>query len=344
MTDALPIATATAARRPWWIYLGTGQPRDDLDLAASLPEPPRWRRFDGRPVQPPPPPAGADADRRLGVIRPFGTFTDEYETDLVNAALLLRRPLLVTGAPGTGKSTLAYRIARELQLGRVLRWGITSRSTLSSSLYGYDAIGRVQATAAHDSSTSIGDFIRLGPLGTALLPYQLPRVLLIDELDKSDMDLPNDLLHVFEDGGFELPELARIRQTDPDVTVLADDPNTTAKILDGRVQCKAFPFIVITSNGEREFPPAFLRRCLRLDIPPLSEDQLAAIVAAHFGDDGEHGALIRSFLQRSRDSTLAADQLLNAVYLTSSGALTAAVPDGSLHRLLDALWRELAGS
>jgi MoxR-like ATPase len=258
---------------------------------------------------------------------------------MINAALLLRRPLLVTGAPGTGKSTLAYRVARELGLGRVLQWRITSHTTLKSGLYDYDAIGRVQAIAAKDAAHGIGDFIRLGPLGTALLSYQLPRVLLIDELDKSDIDLPNNLLHVFEDGEFDIPELVRLRERDSEVTVFADDPDQTAVVVDGRVRCRAFPFVVITSNGEREFPPAFLRRCLRVEMRPLREDQLAAIVAAHFGGNGQHRDLVRAFVERTRDTDVAADQLLNAVYLRSSGV----VEDESWPQLRDAIWRELSG-
>jgi MoxR-like ATPase len=341
MSDSSPAngQAGKVASRPWWIYTGTGRPRDELDLARALPEPPRWRRFDGAPVQPPPSSEGPDADRRLGAIPRSAIRVDEHEIDMINAALLLRRPLLVTGAPGTGKSTLAYRVARELRLGRVLHWTITSHSTLQAALYGYDAIGRVQAAAAHDSAAEIGEFIRLGPLGTALLPYQLPRVLLIDELDKSDIDLPNDLLHVFEDGAFEIPELVRLRKHDPEVTVYTADPDGSATIVGGRVQCRAFPFVVITSNKEREFPPAFLRRCLRMEIPPLQEEQLAAIVSAHFAGIADHEELIRSFLARSGDMTLAADQLLNAVYLTSSGAYST---DAYWPRLLSALWQELS--
>jgi MoxR-like ATPase len=327
-----------AFSRPWWIYRGTGLPPSDIDLADRLPDPPHWRRFDGSPVQPVPPAEGTDTERRLGARRRFAAPPDEHEVDMVNAALLLRRPLLVTGAPGTGKSTLAYQVARELQLGRVLHWKITSRTTLNTGLYGYDAIGRAQAAAARDTTSGIGDFVRLGPLGTALLAFELPRVLLIDELDKSDIDLPNDLLHVFEEGEFEIPELVRLREREREVTVFTDDPARPALVVDGRVRCKAFPFVVITSNKEREFPPAFLRRCLRLEIAPLREDQLAAIVAAHFGDAETHGDLIRSFLEQGRDTGLAADQLLNAVYLTMSGAYSA---DASWPRLLGALWQEL---
>ena len=340
MSDDVRPTGGTVFSRPWWVYTGTGQQLEDFDLSHKLPEPPRWRRFDGDPIQPPPPTEDVDADRRLGASGRFVAQPDEHEVDMTNAALLLRRPLLVTGAPGTGKSTLAYRVARELKLGRVLHWAITSRSRLQAGLYGYDAIGRVQAAAANDSAASIGDFIRLGPLGTALLAYKLPRVLLIDELDKSDIDLPNDLLHVFENGEFDIPELVRLREREPEVPVYADDPDRVATIIDGRVRCRAFPFVVITSNGEREFPAAFLRRCLRVQIAPLREEQLAAIVAAHFDDSGDHQALIRSFRERSRDSSLAADQLLNAAFLTSSGAFSG---DVSWSRLRDALWQELTG-
>src|SRR5690348_12616189 len=116
----------------WWIMRGDGKPRDDW----KLPPPPSWRAFSDH----------ADGDdrvaRRFGDLeRGAGFQIDEPELDLVNTALLLRRPLLVTGAPGTGKSSLAFAIAHELKLGSVLYWPINSRSTLREGLYDYDAIG-----------------------------------------------------------------------------------------------------------------------------------------------------------------------------------------------------------
>ncbi|MFG3345222.1 AAA family ATPase [Streptomyces sp. NPDC048018] len=373
--------------RSWWIYRGTGQPLRDIRLGDVLPPPPGWRDFDGGPVLPPVPAESAETDRRLGAVGRATPRQDPRDIDLINTALLLRRPLLVTGRPGIGKSTLAYLVARELGLGRVLHWGITSRSTLRSGLYEYDAIGRAQASLGHvrpaapapgvpvpaqasgspdgpaaprpdgtapgdgaggprgdgESGARIGDFVRLGPLGTALLPYALPRVLLIDELDKSDIDLPNDLLHVLENGSYDIPELVRARHHEGRAQVFTDDPDGTVTVTDGRVRCRAFPFIVITSNGERQFPPAFLRRCVRLNVSPPREDQLAAMIAAHFRDQGgRHEAMIQKFMERSREhGGLATDQLLNAIFLRTAGVRE---DDEAWDELLDALWRQLSGA
>ena len=335
----------------WWIYRGTGRPMYDIDLTQILPPPPPWRDFGGTLPESdtPPPEDDGEAGRRLGSeFHLTEQHVDPHELDMVNASLYLRRPLLLTGKPGVGKSALAYRIAQELRLGRVLRWPITTHTTLSSGLYGYDAIGRVQAAATSQQRSDnaeeppIGDFIRLGPLGTAFLPRKLPRVLLIDELDKSEADLPNNLLSIFEDGEFVIDELARIRHSSPEVQVHTADPNDSATVVGGRVRCYAFPIIIMTSNGEREFPPAFLRRALQLDIKDPNVEQLAAMVANHMLDpEGEHrDRLVREFVEKSRaENGLPADRLLDAVFLATSGAYK---PDGvAWPRLIDALWRRL---
>jgi len=275
----------------------------------------------------PPPPPWRDRAHRSRQTSPRPYVIGPGEVDVVNAALHLRRPLLVTGRPGTGKSTLAEAIADELGLGPVLRWPINSRSQLIDALYRYDAVGRLrEATMTKDrgeSEPDIGTFIRLGPVGTALVPADRPKVLLIDELDKSDLDLPNDLLAVLEDGEFEIPELARLPEEYAEVQVMVTGSRERTPVKHGLVQCREFPIIVATSNGERDFPPAFLRRCVRLDLPDLSEDRLREIVVAHLGADSVEAAgaddLIATFLQLRTLGELATDQLLNAIHLRLTG-------------------------
>ncbi|MFD6322730.1 AAA family ATPase [Streptomyces sp. NPDC058442] len=356
--DARP-ARGSQDTAPWWVYHGDGRTLEAPDLDDVLMGPPPWRTFDGGPLQPRPAEDEREVTRRIGPPARDGDArrpVDVDEVDMVNAALYLRRPLLITGRPGTGKSSLAYRVARELRLGRVLRWPITTRTTLRSGLYEYDAIGRAQDAAAHRAvaeaeggpadglaaeRAGIGDYIRLGPLGTALLPYRLPRVLLIDELDKSDVDLPNDLLNIIEEGEYDIPELVRSAPREPEAEVLTADPGATARISHGRVRCRAFPLVIITSNGEKEFPPALLRRCLRLELSPPDVDQLAAMVAARFGQRaaGRSQELVRLFVARSaREGGMSADQLLNSVYLATSDRFGG---DEHWDRLVGSLWRSL---
>lgn len=287
----------------WMNYSPGGEPHD------FVPPPlPPWRVRSSD---------DASGDERRG--RAFEI--DEDGARIVNAALYLRRPLLVTGKPGTGKSTLAYSIAWKLRLGTVLRWPIQSRTTLKDGLYSYDAIGRLQQRQLHpDALPPIEDFLSLGPLGTALAPSDKPRVLLIDEIDKSDIDLPNDLLDVFEEGAFEIPELRRLKSENP-IPIRLSGSDATTVVTGGVVRCTEYPIVVLTSNGERDFPPAFLRRCVRLDLNEPSPEQLENIVRAFLQEAAgdETAALIADFVKRRGDRALATDQLLNAIYLVMSG-------------------------
>jgi len=358
-------------RPQWWVFGGSGDPAARMDNV--LPDPPPWRRFDAD---------GPARSRERGER----FIARREEINMVNAALYLRRPLLVTGKPGVGKTSLVYAVAHDLGLGDVLRWSITTSTTLKDGLYRYDAIARLQEASLQHAPESdarkassgprrrhrappIGDYLRLGPLGTAFAQSRpkRPRVLLIDEIDKSDIDLPNNLLHIFEEGEFPIPELERLPEQR--VRILPHDAPEGAKpepdgieIERGRVRCEGFPLVIMTSNDEREFPAAFLRRCLKLDMVLPDFDALKQIVTLHLSqqarasaadaepdapaeprlaaaDEQDIDALIRDFLDRREGPPpvdLAADQLLNAVYMV--------LGDPSLDRkaLIDALWRPLS--
>ena len=305
-------------------YHGDGTPRPGV----RLPDPPRWRSFP-----------------RSSAGKMF--LPPEGLVDVVNAALRLRRPLLITGAPGSGKSTVIEQVAQELNLGQVFRWHITSQSSLPDALYRYDALGRIHAQRLRPDTLqedSIASFLQLGPLGSALAPADRPRALLVDEIDKSDLDLPGDLLEVLERGEFEIPELVR-ENDDADVDVRLWDSEQTSRVVRGRVQCTEFPFIVLTSNGEQEMSAPFLRRCLRFEMPRPSPDMLRGVIRGWLGmdvvDDSPAAALIAEFVRRvEAGEKLAVDQLLSTVYLlVGEGA-----PEGEQReRLAQVLMRNLSG-
>jgi MoxR-like ATPase len=358
----------------WKIFQGNRKPHDTIKY---LPPPPKWRRFNNQNESTINEAEIKQRWQKLEDIakkntrneergKSFCIQTDQRQddddddkynvVDAVNAALYLRRPLLVTGKPGSGKTSLAYAVAYELQLGPVLLWPITTRSTLQEGLYRYDAIARLQDVQLADKSTvtqpanknseyiqlslplgdgqladkptknnqNIGEYIQLGPVGTAFLPSFHPRVLLIDEIDKSDINLPNDLLNLFEEGEFKIPELARLSKHlgEQEVTVRTEDDNIDAPIKAGRVRCSTFPFIIMTSNGERDFPPAFLRRCLRVNMPQPEEEALKAIVKAQLDKEEvleQSQELIQYFIESlDKGDNLAIDQLLNIVYLVTN--------------------------
>jgi MoxR-like ATPase len=329
-----------------------------------------WKLFRGPQALDPAAPATAAAPRReFPAPPPWRDFTKKghraityrpgpQEIEMVNAALYLRRPLLITGKPGTGKSSLIYAVAEELGLGKVLEWPISSRSTVRDGLYQYDALGRLRDANLHRSrgvketeDVVLGRYLSLGPLGTALLPSERPQALLIDEIDKADVDLPNDLLHTFENGNFEIPEARRLMKDFKTVRVRrsgADDgeEDVLVTIEDGRVQCTTFPFVVITSNGERDLPPAFLRRCLRLTIDAPDKTQLERIVNAHFPEAAtgdlarEIDALIKSVaaINQDKERVIATDQLLSAIHLIRG---LRAPQDAERKSIVDRLLREL---
>jgi MoxR-like ATPase len=309
----------------WNVYRGDSEPHDDI---RKLPNAPAWR---GK---------SAEIDQAF--------LPTQTEIDLVNAALCLRRPLLITGKPGTGKSSLAKAVAHELQLGEVLSWHITTQSNLQDALYSYDAIARLHDASINKDEENkienIGDYITLGALGTAFTDSTKNkiRVVLIDEIDKSDIDLPNNLLHVLEENMFKIPELERSKTEEHQVDTF--DGHKTS-IMNGKVEADIdyFPLIIMTSNGEREFPPAFLRRCIHLTIKRRREfSELKNIIESHITlTDAEHKEIrniIEEFSKKDIDKEyLATDQLLNAVFLKLKGIDVLAD-----EKLLASIWKSLS--
>lgn len=182
--------------------------------------------------------------------------TDDLKV-AVNAATRLRRPLLVKGEPGTGKTVLAQEIATALN-APLIEWNIKSTTKAHQGLYEYDAVARLRDSQLGDERVhDIKNYIKKGKLWEAFTAPQLP-VLLIDEIDKADIEFPNDLLQ----------ELDRME-------FFVYETQETIKAVDR-------PIVIITSNNEKELPDAFLRRCFFHYIKFPDRTTMQAIVDVHF--------------------------------------------------------------
>jgi MoxR-like ATPase len=187
--------------------------------------------------------------------------TDTYLTDeglraAVDCALALQRPLLVKGEPGTGKTLLAEAISKALELP-LLTWHVKSTSKAQDGLYVYDAVQRLHDSRFNDHDVrDIKKYIRLGALGEAFAAKDR-RVLLIDEIDKADLEFPNDLLHELDRMRF------RVIETDEEIVAAQR------------------PVVVITSNNEKDLPDAFLRRCVFHFIEFPDQELMRRIIGVH---------------------------------------------------------------
>ena len=310
----------------WHIYKGTN--KEDKEAINKLPNAPKWRKKD---------------KDSFKVFKP-----EPKEIDLVNAALYLRRPLLITGKPGVGKTALAKSVAYELGLGDLLTWHITTQSTLKDALYSYDAVARLHDASIEKSNDNgkrkkrenIGKYITLGALGTAFTSKSI-RVVLIDEIDKSDIDLPNNLLHVLEENRFSIPELERSATTKHKVKT---QDLKEVEIINGQVEIDPdnFPLIIMTSNGEREFPPAFMRRCLHLEMKPRKGlEALKTIVSQHFDLTDEDMKKLEQTIEKfdnqsTDDNYIPVDKLLNALFLELQN-----IDIENNEELLNSIWKAL---
>ena len=175
----------------------------------------------------------------------------------VNAAVALERPLLIKGEPGTGKTVLAYEIARALD-APLITWHVKSTTKAHNGLYEYDAVSRLRDSQLGDPRVEdIRHYIRRGKLWEAFVAEQRA-VLLIDEIDKADIEFPNDLLQELDRMEFDVHELHE------------------------RVKAKVRPVVIITSNNEKELPDAFLRRCFFHYIRFPDIETLGRIVEVHY--------------------------------------------------------------
>lgn len=190
----------------------------------------------------------------------------------VNAAITLERPLLIKGEPGTGKTRLAEELARSLDTA-LIQWHIKSTTKAQQGLYEYDAVSRLRDSQLGDERVKdIRHYIKKGKLWQAFTAEKRP-VLLIDEIDKADIEFPNDLLLELDRMEFFVYETQEV------------------------VKAQQRPIVIITSNNEKELPDAFLRRCFFHYIKFPEPEEMRAIVNVHFPDLKKQllDAALRSF-------------------------------------------------
>lgn len=176
----------------------------------------------------------------------------------VNASISLEKPLLVKGEPGTGKTELARQIAESLGL-EIIEWNIKSTTKAQQGLYEYDAISRLRDSQLNKNVTDISKYIKKGKIWNAF-ESEKKTVLLIDEIDKADIEFPNDLLQELDKMEFYVYEIDKL------------------------VRSNNRPIVIITSNNEKELPEAFLRRCFFHYIKFPDMNTLKKIVRVHFPD------------------------------------------------------------
>ncbi|MDI1283166.1 MAG: MoxR family ATPase [Reyranella sp.] len=192
------------------------------------------------------------------------TGTDSYvaSDDLrvaVNAAIALQRPLLIKGEPGTGKTVLAHEVAKALK-APIIEWHIKSTTKAQQGLYEYDAVSRLRDSQLGDERVKdIANYIKKGKLWEGFTSTERP-VLLIDEIDKADIEFPNDLLLELDRMEFYVYETQQV------------------------IKAEQRPIVMITSNNEKELPDAFLRRCFFHYIRFPDRETMTQIVDVHFPD------------------------------------------------------------